>query len=267
MNNIGQIVKAKGQIPFTQVPNEFLQNPKISLKAKGLLSYLLSFPESWVHHKTNLTRGNKDGKESIKSAWDELVELGYIVSVRIIGENNLTKGWNHVVYAFPCKNEDDKIEVDENPRQIEGSSESGFPDIREPEDTKTRNYKETVPYKEKEIHINGVDAFLLQEFRDFMALYPGTKRGLETEFRQFKKHRDWKEVLPILKTSVENYIAWRSAQMMKAGVFVPAIPHLSTWINQRRWETVYESVAPQTAKPPQSNVVEYDEDGDPILDF
>lgn len=145
MNNTGQIVRSREESNFTIIPNEILRNPNMTAKAKGVLCFLLSLPTDWVLYKNTLPNYFFDGKESISSAWNELVELGYIVSVRIIGEDNLTKGWNHIVYSRSCKPE---IENEETPIESIGSSEVGFSDLREPVTPKTRHYKER-DYKER----------------------------------------------------------------------------------------------------------------------
>ena len=76
----------------------------------------------------------------------------------------------------------------------------------------------------------------LSEFDNFRKLYPGTKRGNETEFTNFtKKHEDWKAVLNDLLPALNKQIAWRK----EAGLtqqFVPQWANLQTWINQRKWE-------------------------------
>lgn len=73
-------------------------------------------------------------------------------------------------------------------------------------------------------------------FDEFRKIYPGTKRGNKTEFENFcKKHKDWKLVLPFLKTAIENQIKFRETKKAK-GEFVPEWKNLSTWINTRCWE-------------------------------
>jgi hypothetical protein len=73
-------------------------------------------------------------------------------------------------------------------------------------------------------------------FDNFRKQYPGTKRGNEVEFANFvKKHKDWKDILPILSEKLAYQI---EARKIKAGAggFVPEWKNLQTWINQRCWE-------------------------------
>lgn len=59
--------------------NEFLKRKDLSLKAKGLLIFLLSLPENQKIHKSELKKHFKDGQTAINTAFNELVEKGYIV--------------------------------------------------------------------------------------------------------------------------------------------------------------------------------------------
>ena len=97
-------------------------------------------------------------------------------------------------------------------------------------------------------NINGVSAdentqsivqekreYILSQFDEFRKLYPGTKRGNETEFKNFQKHKDWQIVLPLLKTAIEKQIEAR-IEKKKSGGFIPEWKNLQTWINKRCWE-------------------------------
>lgn len=74
-----------------------------------------------------------------------------------------------------------------------------------------------------------------QQFEEFRQLYPGVKRGLETEFRVFTRHKDASQVVVILCQSLGAQIKARQKAKAK-GEFVPNWPHLQTWLRQRRWE-------------------------------
>ncbi len=81
----------------------------------------------------------------------------------------------------------------------------------------------------------------LQIFDNFRKEYLGTKRGNETEFKNFQKHSDWKLVLPKLLTSLNNQIANRKLKKQK-NEFVPEWKNLQTWINNRCWEEVIDHI-------------------------
>lgn len=68
---------------YTVVDNEAVNNTKLSLKAKGLILYLMSKPDGWRIRVTHVAQENKDGKDSIYSALEELREHGFSRTVQV----------------------------------------------------------------------------------------------------------------------------------------------------------------------------------------
>ena len=71
-------VKKDKNNPFVILNKGFLNNPNLSLKAKGLLAYLLSKPDDWQIYQSELALHFTDGKASLKTAMNELINAGYI---------------------------------------------------------------------------------------------------------------------------------------------------------------------------------------------
>lgn len=65
-------------VNYTVMSNHHLQDKRLSLKAKGLLSYMLSLPDDWDYSLKGLTVGCKDGLDSVRTAVLELEEHGYV---------------------------------------------------------------------------------------------------------------------------------------------------------------------------------------------
>lgn len=63
---------------YTVMSNYHLRDKHLSLKAKGLLSQMLSLPEDWDYTLTGLACINKESKDAIRSAVNELEDAGYI---------------------------------------------------------------------------------------------------------------------------------------------------------------------------------------------
>ena len=68
---------------YTVMANHHLRNTKLSLKAKGLLSLMLSLPEDWDYTTKGLAKICKAGVDSICSTVNELEEHGYVIRERI----------------------------------------------------------------------------------------------------------------------------------------------------------------------------------------
>ena len=76
---------------YTVMANHHLRNTALSLKAKGLLSLMLSLPENWDYTTKGLACICKDGVDSICSTVKELEDNGYIIRHRIRnGKGQLT---------------------------------------------------------------------------------------------------------------------------------------------------------------------------------
>ena len=71
---------------YTVMSNHHLRNTNLSLKAKGLLSLMLSLPEEWDYTTKGLSVICKDGVDSITSAIKELEAAGYVVRERVRNE-------------------------------------------------------------------------------------------------------------------------------------------------------------------------------------
>jgi len=73
------IVRAKRKTNFTIIGNTGLKDKQLSLKAKGLLAYMLSLPDDWTFYETELIEHCTDGRDSVRSGLKELESKGYLV--------------------------------------------------------------------------------------------------------------------------------------------------------------------------------------------
>lgn len=106
LNNRGLIIKAKTNDPFTIIPNKTIQDKNLSLKAKGLLTILLSLPEDWQIYKTNLYQFSQDGRDATIGAFNELVDKKYILKFERRDNYGLF-GYDYVVFKEPQIRADD----------------------------------------------------------------------------------------------------------------------------------------------------------------
>ena len=67
---------------YTVMSNHHLRNKELSLKAKGLLSQMLSLPEDWDYTLAGLSHINREKIDAIREAVKELEKAGYIVRSR-----------------------------------------------------------------------------------------------------------------------------------------------------------------------------------------
>ena len=71
---------------FTVMSNHHFRDRRLSLKAKGLLSQMLSLPDNWDYTVAGLVHINKESKSAVQSMLKELEECGYLVRTRTQNE-------------------------------------------------------------------------------------------------------------------------------------------------------------------------------------
>ena len=86
---------------YTVMSNHHLRNTKLSLKAKGLLSLMLSLPENWDYTTKGLSRICKDGIDSINSAVKELETNGYVIRRRLRNEKGQLTTTEYTIFEQP----------------------------------------------------------------------------------------------------------------------------------------------------------------------
>ena len=86
---------------YTVMSNCHLRDKRLSLKAKGLLSQMLSLPEDWDYTLSGLAYINREKIDAIRQAVRELESAGYIVRSRKRDEKGRLQGSDYVIYEKP----------------------------------------------------------------------------------------------------------------------------------------------------------------------
>ena len=100
---------------YTVMSNHHLRNKELTLKAKGLLSQMLSLPEDWDYTLAGLSHINREKIDAIREAVKELEKAGYIVRSRERDEKGRLRGADYVIYEQP------------QPREPEAATSGGQP--------------------------------------------------------------------------------------------------------------------------------------------
>lgn len=87
---------------FVMMDKSFLEDTRLSYKAKGILAYLLSKPDNWKVIVGNLVNYSTDGKASVYAGLKELKECGYYqkIPVRDDAGHRIAR-WESTVYEVP----------------------------------------------------------------------------------------------------------------------------------------------------------------------
>lgn len=96
-NNIFRLKKTG---KFTVIPNSLFNDARLSLKAIGLHSSILSKPDDWTVMIDDIVRSHKDGRDSVYSAIKELISAGYWVKYPVRAGNRI-ESWQTDIYELP----------------------------------------------------------------------------------------------------------------------------------------------------------------------
>lgn len=95
------IIRVHKTSNFTVMSNFHFKEKRMSLKAKGLLSLMLSLPDDWNYSVSGLVKLSKDGKDSVMSALAELEKFGYLSRSKVINERGQFSGMEYNIYEEP----------------------------------------------------------------------------------------------------------------------------------------------------------------------
>lgn len=86
---------------FTVMSNYHFKEKKMSLKAKGLLSLMLSLPDDWDYSVSGLVTLSRDGKDSVMTALAELEKFGYLTREQMTNEKGQFSGVAYNIFEEP----------------------------------------------------------------------------------------------------------------------------------------------------------------------
>ena len=95
------IIKVNKTKNYTTISNFHLREKDMSLKAKGLLSLMLSLPEDWDYSVGGLAKLSKDGKDSVTNTLMELERFGYVKRTQCLNDKNQFDGYDYDIYEEP----------------------------------------------------------------------------------------------------------------------------------------------------------------------
>ena len=175
---------------YTVMSNHHLRNANLSLKAKGLLSMILSLPEEWNYTTRGLASICKEGVDAIGSALKELETAGYIVRRQLRGTNGRITDTEYVIYEQPQPDmsQPDTASPDtENPDMVKPDTEK--PDMVKPDTEKPAELNIEKSNTEKSItYGSSTDSI---PFRETAAARPPERKGRDamsvTEIENYRE--------------------------------------------------------------------------------
>ena len=164
---------------YTVMSNHHLRNANLSLKAKGLLSMMLSLPEDWNYTTRGLAKICKEGVDAIGAALRELEAAGYIVRHKLRDRQGRISDTEYVIYEQPQLRKPDTDSPDtENPYMDKPDTEKPAElNIEKSNTEKSITYgssTDSIPFRETAAAIpperKGRDAMSVTEIENYREL-------------------------------------------------------------------------------------------------
>ena len=168
---------------YTVMSNHHLRNEKLSLKAKGLLSMMLSLPEDWNYTTRGLAKICKEGVDAIGGALRELETAGYIVRHQMRDRQGRISDTEYVIYEQPQPKNPDTPQPDTD------SPDTENPYLEKPDTEKPAELNIDKSNTQKSItHRSSTDSI---PFRETAAARPPERKGRDamsvTEIENYRE--------------------------------------------------------------------------------
>ena len=182
------IIRVNKTDNYTVMSNEHLRDKRLSLKAKGLMSEMLSLPDDWDYSVAGLARINKESASAIETALKELKEAGYLVVTKLTPDRTESGRFEYEydLYERPQKQEGEKQGVEKQgveilPLEIQGVENR--PQINTKELNTEKQNKEEINKESLEEVLLSVDYIceseeLQEAYRGFIEMRKKIKKPL-----------------------------------------------------------------------------------------
>lgn len=221
---------------FTTISNFHLRDINLSLKAKGLLTQMLSLPDGWDYTLAGLAKINKEGVDGITSAIKELEKYGYVTRKRVRDEKGRVRGTDYTVYEQPVKTEPLKEPLkQDNPEQekpilekpIQEKPEQDNPIQEKPVQEKPRQLNTDLsntnlinqPINQSINNINGNGLVDVEKYNKYLKL---VKRNIEFDILSQTQDDDYRESLSGVVSLIADFCTFTTTPVKINGNLIPA---------------------------------------------
>ncbi len=248
------VIRVEKTSNFTMMSNYHLRDKRLSLKAVGLLSKILSLPPDWDYTVAGLAGICKESKDAIRAALEELEAAGYIIRRQLHKDDGTFGGNEYVVYERPPTvvgkpGNGDTPEMrtvvgkpDNGETPLPGNPSTGNPSTENPAQLSTDrlsteyNNPPIVPPQgdgsggQKAKKDKDAPDWKPDRFAAFWKAYP-RKKSKQRAISAWDKLRPSDELLVVMAKALKRQMRTTQWQKSKGDY----IPYAAKWLNQRLW--------------------------------
>lgn len=239
---------------YTQMPNRWARDGRVSLKARGLLAQLLSHRAGWRVSVASLASVNPEGRDAIRSAFTELLEHGYLVRSE---EQDREEDGTFTSYEYdladpwadqPQSDNPATVPPAETPHNPRSEPLTGYPTTDNPTPKKNIHSEEHRTPTPPPPQGGGEDALIGEVLADsgypepFEELWQSWPKRRTDSAGKRAAHTAWDRAVHGTtkrkpRTTAAGLLA--AVERYAADPNLPPEqyqPNLTTWLNQDRWE-------------------------------
>lgn len=255
------VIRVEHNENYTVMSNEHLRDPRLSLRAMGLMSRMLSNADNYQHSIAGLAAVCKEGRDAVRKALQELEEAGYLVREQTRKGGSFS-ACDYTLYEHsrrPVSRESLRSAQDDNDSPLTENPSTGNPSTVFPssENPTQRNTKsKEVPKEEPPKAPQGgrrrepkeAPDWKPERFAKFWQLYPRGE-AKQAAIRAWDALKADDDLLIVMGRALVSQMASRE---WSDGV---GIPYAATWLNQRRWtDQVKAAPLPQAASEGRTDI-------------
>lgn len=235
------VIRVEHNANYTTMANYHLRDERLSLRAMGLMSKMLSLPDDWDYTVKGLAAIVKEGRDAVRKALMELEAAGYLVR-----EQGRSSGGNFAANDYTLYEEPQALPLTEKPSTVKPTTVK--PSADSPTSVNPTQLNNLINKETKEPRHAPAAAKTKWEpemFDLFWAAYPCKKDKMSAR-------REWDRLKPdrdLMRTMGAALKRAKASEEWQRGI---GIPYACRWISKRRWEDVQEIILePIEEEPPQ----------------
>lgn len=252
------VIRVEKTDDYTSMSNFHLRDKRLSLRAIGLLSKILSLPPEWDYTVSGLAAICKEGRDAVRATLIELETAGYVVRQQTHTEAGTFGKNDYIVYERPdmaapltekpsTVNPSTAQPLTGNLAQINTDLSKDLPNIPPEVPPRGDEPKRPRPPRKKR-ELKAAPDWKPERFAAFWEAYPRGE-SKQAAIAAWDKLRPDDGLLIIMAKALKRQMQTENWQR---GV---GIPYASTWLNQRRWtDDVSKLGTAQTARPSETEV-------------
>lgn len=220
------VIRVEHNDNYTVMSNEHLRDRRLSLRAMGLMSKMLSNSDDYQHSIAGLAAVCKEGRDAVRKALQELEDAGYLVREQTRQSGSFSS-CDYTLY------EHSRSPLTENPLTVKPSTEKPTSENPTQRNTKGKEIPTEeppiAPQEEAKRNSKSVPKHKPERFEAFWAAYPRGEARSEA-VREWDKLKADDETLDVMALALREQL---KSEMWRQG---KGIPYAVRWLRNRRWE-------------------------------